>query len=245
MSLGCSLSSDLLEEFPVSIYGRFMSVTEPGEFTASYVPDQINGWNIQMERDAQTETVAQQSKQKLVNPYTDELRYCGGLERVFALSSNEEFLIDRVEFYVYDSILVGSTQMDADDHLYQDTETINLIKNSALSNTKIYAQAGFHNGMIGQWQPNWFNPKLEINGNPFLSTGEAGLGGNNSIADQSIGVPLPHCETFHYRMTSEPIKSVKIYAKCAQYIGDNDTPPTGKLQRYPVLALVFFRLKRN
>lgn len=248
MSLGCTLDSDILEEFPISVYGRYMSCTEPSaSVSANYIANTIDGWNSEMEKSAQTNTVAQITKEHKVNPYSDELRYCGGLDRIFKLQS-EEVLLEKVEFYVYDAILVGSTKTDADGNLFQDPATINLIKNSALSNTKIYAQAGFHNGMIGQWQPNWFNPRFEINGVPWLGTGQAGAGGNNNTADQSIGVPLPHCETFHYRF-NQSINQIRLFAKCAQYIGDNDgtddSPPTGKLQRYPVLALVFFRMKRT
>ena len=244
MSLGCTMDSDLLAEFPISVYGRYMSCTEPqAKPTEAYIPDTIDGWNREMERSAQTTTVAQVTKEHKVNPYSDQLRYCGGLDRMFKLQS-EEVLLEKVEFYVYDSIEVGSTLLDADDQPFQDAATINLIKNSALSNTKIYAQAGFHNGMIGQWQPNWFNPRMEINGVPWLGTGGAGAGGINSTVDQSIGVPLPHCETFHYRF-NQSITNISLYAKAAQYIGNNDNPPTGKLQRYPVLALVYFRMKKG
>lgn len=244
MSLGCTLTDDILQKYPVSVYGRWMSTTQPGnKQTADYVNNTINGWNIGIEQAAQTNTEAQKSKTHEVNPYGDQLRYCGGLEAVFGKPS-ELVLLEKVEFYVYDGILVGSTARDADNELFQNPDTINAIKASASSITKIYAQAAFHNGMIGQWQPNWFNPKLEINGAPYLGTGGAGVGGPNNIADQSIGVPLPHCETFHLEM-NEVISSINIYAKCCQYIGINDDPPTGKLQRYPVLALVYFRLQRR
>lgn len=240
--MSCTLDSDLLQEFPLSYIGIYVSCTQPTiPADPAYIPDQINGWNIQLERDAQTNTVAQQPKSHEVNPYPDELRYVGGCDEVFGLQ-NQEILFDRVEFMVYDSILVGSTAEDADGDPFQDAAVIDAIKASVLSNTKVYAQSTFNNGMIGQWQPNWFRPRLEINNKPFLSTGQNGVSGNNSIADPSIGFPLPHCETFHYR-SRMTINTLRIYAKCAQYIGDNDTPPTGKLQRYPVFCYVHFRMR--
>lgn len=250
MSLDCTLSNELLAKYPLSLYGKWMSTTEPAATQdPAYIPNTVDGWNTEMERSAQTQTVVtapQQSKQHLVNPYGDELRYTGGLERVF--DKPMDFLLERVIFYAYDSIKVGSTLLDADGNPFQDSTTINTIKTSAATNTKVYAQAGFNNGMIGQWQPNGFNPKLEIDGKTWLGAGDPGVGGLNNIADQFIGLPLPHCETFHYEFKKETISKIRIYAKCTQYIGNNDgtsvSPPTGVLQRYPVLAAVFFRLKR-
>lgn len=240
--MSCTLDSDLLQEFPLSYIGIYVSCTQPTiPPDPTYIPNQINGWNIQLERDAQTNTVAQQPKTYDVNPYPDELLYVGGCDEVFRLQ-NTEILLDRVEFHVYDSILVGSTATDADGHLYQDAATIDAIKASAASNTKVYAQATFNNGMIGQWQPNWFRPRMEINSKPFLSTGQTGNSDVNNVAAPSIGFSLPHCEPFHYR-SRMTINTLRLYAKCMQYIGDNDTPPTGKLQRYPVIAYVHFRMR--
>lgn len=250
MNLGCTLSAELLALYPVSMYGVWASSTEPeAEPTPDYIPNTVDGWNTEFERSAQTQLVVtepQQSKTHEINPYSDELRYAGGLERV--LNKQYDVLLERVIFYAFDGIKVGSTLVDADGQPFQDAATINAIKASAATNTKVYAQSGFNNGMIGQWQPNGFKPKMEINEKSWLGAGDPGVGGLNNIADQMLGLPLPHCETFHYQFLNEQVKSIRIWAKCTQYIGDNDgtneTPPTGVLQRYPVVAAVFFRMKR-
>lgn len=244
MSLGCSLSSDILAEFPKSMYGIFFSTTDPNPtLQANYISNDIDGANIAIEQAAQTNSIYQLSKEFQVNPYGDRLRYCGGLQAIFDLGS-EEVLLDRVEFYAYDGILVDSTATDLNGNLFQDPDTINAIKASAANITKIYAQAAFHNGMIGQWQPNGFRPKMEIGDKQLLGDGSAGVGGAAYTSEQQFGCPFPHCETFHKRW-SELISDtdIKIWAKCTQYIGNNDTPATGKLQRYPVMAIVYFRMK--
>ncbi len=245
MSLGCSLSSEILAEFPKSMYGIFMSTTDPeSTLQANYIADNIAGASIAIEQAAQTNSVYQLSKEYKINPYGDRLRYCGGLEAIFGLGS-EQILLDRVEFFAYDGILVGSTAEDADGNLFQTAATINAIKASAATNAKVYAQAGFHNGMIGQWQPNGFRPKMEIGQHQLLGDGSAGVGGVTYTSEQQFGCPFPHCETFHRRWSDiiTDYNDLRIWAKCTQYIGNNDTPETGKLQRYPVMAIVYFRMK--
>jgi len=131
-------------------------------------------------------------------------------------------LLEKVEFYPYDTTLVGATGQD-------DDVTAEVYSSKATND--IYAQSQFRNTILSQnFLPNHFRPTLLINGKSYLR-------GNtpNELpkADLAIGLPLPYC--FERNIEIGKVTDIKLFTAFAQKVG-------AKYLNYPVLAAVTFWL---
>jgi hypothetical protein len=94
-------------------------------------------------------------------------------------------------FQAYDTMTPSGTGQDATTNT---TVTDSVTPGTAgYSSSNAYMQSRFRNAVVGGWQPNWFRPRLLIDGRAvfFRSLDVTSLG--TRAGDLSIGLSLPWC----------------------------------------------------
>lgn len=157
-----------------------------------------------------------------VKPLERKLRAISGLD---AVMQSEKCFLEKIEFFIYDSTSIGASG--------QDDETTAAIYASRATND-VLAQSSYLNAMQPiNFQPNFFRPKLLINGTNYLR-GMNNTGSDAALADIAIGLPLPYC--FERNCEVGKLTNIEITAAYAQKVNT-------KFLNYPILALATFWIK--
>lgn len=191
-ALVCDLSHVRFREDQL-VLARFFSSTDTSrEPSPAHIADTIDGYATEMERLAQsTSTIGTAKLQYDVPtglPYSTRLR---PLSDLAPLTGRANVRLVSVMFQAYDTMLTGGTGQDATTNTtVSDSVTPGT---SGYSSTDGYMQSRFRNSVVGGWQPNWFRPRLLVDGKSvfFRTISVTSLGSH--AGDLSIGLSLPWC----------------------------------------------------
>lgn len=145
-------------------------------------------------------------------------RYLRPISETSILFEAKECYLEKIEFFAYDTtILNGEGQ----------NEETTLALYQSKTTDDAFAQSSYRYSLMPiNFQPNFFRPKMFINGVNLLR----GMAANNK-ADSAIGIPLPYC--YERYLNIGKVNSIEIYAAYAQKINN------GYLN-YPILAIATF-----
>ncbi|HVZ39941.1 MAG TPA: hypothetical protein VHI13_11735 [Candidatus Kapabacteria bacterium] len=191
-ALVCDLSHVSFREDQLIIAKFFSSTDTSREPSPAHIPDTADGYVTEMERLGQsTSTIGTAKLQYDVAsglPYPTRLRPVTDLSPLIGRATVR---LVSVMFQAYDTVIAGGTGQDATTGAtLTDTVTPGT---SGYSSTGSYMQSRFRNSVVGGWQPNWFRPKLLIDGRAvfFRTIAVTSLGSH--AGDLSIGLTLPWC----------------------------------------------------
>ena len=125
-------------------------------------------------------------------------------------------------------------------------DTVNQkIIDSLTSPNWAYNQSGIRYSAIPTHQPNWFRPKVMVNGEDILKgtnstfSGLDGFGVTNHKGAFSIGAALPFDCTPNFRV--ENFRDIVVFGQCYQAIDMSETEtPNYHYQRIPLFAEIDF-----
>jgi hypothetical protein len=172
---------------------KFLSSTDTSRSPSpSHIPSTADGYITELERLAQatpgTGSAQLQYDVGLGLPYSTRLR---PLFDMRPLIGRRNVRLVAMTFQAIDTGVSGGTG--------QDTTTNATIADSitpgsaGYSPNGAYMQSRFRNAVIGGWQPNWFRPRVLVDGRSvfFRTIETTSLG--SSAGDLSIGLTLPWC----------------------------------------------------
>lgn len=242
--MGC-LNPDILRLYPHPVVALFSSTVDPtnsNEFDAAHVADTDLGYHTELEKAGQHAT-APGSVKVLENPYSTRLRPNSMVADLVRLKG-VPCIIESVTFYAIDATVVTPTQMEpVSGNTFQDAVTAAAMITSQSTVMDANVASHFRNGLVGNWQPNWFRPALIINGRNIFGnlagTELAGTAGNrNHKGDLSIGLPLPFSLDLALEYPNG-ISSIEAHGQVVQYVPNSAS--ASKYVRYPVHAVVVIR----
>lgn len=163
--------------------------------------------------------------------YSTRLRPISDISRLY---ERQHVRIIWMAFNAYDTTTTGGTGQDA--------ATLTAISDSLASTNDGYMQSRFRNSVLAGWQPNWFRPRILIDGRPvfFGPLDTTTLG--SRLGDLSIGLTLPYCWRGDMRI-GRINKGIAVYAQAAQRIDLGGG--VERYQRYPVDAEIAFLIDDN
>jgi hypothetical protein len=175
------------------VIARFFSSTDTNLTpSAAHIADTVDGYVTELERLAQatatTGTAKLQYDVGLGLPYSTRLRPISDLQPLIGRGSVR---LISIMFQAYDTMAPSGTGQDATTN---STVTDSVTPGTAgYSSANAYMQSRFRNAVVGGWQPNWFRPRLLIDGRAvfFRSLDVTSLG--TRAGDMSIGLSLPWC----------------------------------------------------
>jgi len=96
-----------------------------------------------------------------------------------------------------------------------------------------WVQSPFRNSLASGWQPNWFRPRLRVNGRDVLfgDAARSAFGSKANVGDESIGFSLPF--SIKWDIWLGRVTELEVFAQVVQKI-DN------KYVRYPVRCEAHF-----
>lgn len=204
--MSCDVSEYILKEYPRTLDLLFISAT------GDSITNTHKGYIAELEKLASATTEPKTRNMRSVRDYSN--------------LAGKPLYVEKIELFPLDTTITGGDGQDAAvlTEIY-DTRTGN----------DIYAQSKFRYAMMPvNWQPNFFNFNVLINGSQSIE----GLDqpAENNIADLSIGTFLPYC--FDVKLELERFRRIELRSRLAQYISGED-----KYQNYPVQAQVSLRVK--
>jgi hypothetical protein len=207
------------------------STMDSTEDPATFIPDSFDGYVDELQELGQGSTApGTTSKANLANnPYSIIQRPLTNFEPVIR---SQNVYLEKIEYYAYDTTISGG--------LGQDPAVVAAIYASRTGDD-IIPQSYFQNGMFPgvNWQPNFFRPSFQIDGEEMLKGLQASQYGNkNNQGDLSIGMPLPACYNIN-KALGKITNGVNSLAQLGQLV---DVGGTNYVQRYPILTIATFRL---
>ena len=206
--MSCNIDAEIIRAYPSQFDLLFIS-TSGDAISNTYI-----GFIEELEKVANATSTPETKVMKSVRSSRDLL--------------NKPIFIQSIEFFPYDTTLIGGSGQD-------DLVTTEIINSK--SGNSIYPQSDYLSAMMPlNWQPNYFNFSFFVNGTQVIE----GLDNPNdlSIADMTIGQPLPYCIEI---MKEVPrFKNFKLTSRYAQYVRGEE-----KYQNYPLLAKVSIRIGRG
>ncbi len=188
--LACDLSHVTFREDQVVI-GRFFSSTDTSPSPSpTHIADATDGYITELARLAQStpDIGSAQLQYGAGAPYSTRLR---PLFDMYPLIGRRNVRMVSISFQAIDTTMAGGTGQDA---ITAATVTGSITPGSAgYSGNEGYMQSRFRNAAVGGWQPNWFRPRLMVDGRSafFRTIGVTSLGTRQG--DMSIGLSLPWC----------------------------------------------------
>ena len=163
-------------------------------------------------------------------PAQSELRPLRDLSEVYRQT---EIFFQDVTYYAIDSIIAGGDSQDADNRAaIRGTVTAAAYER--------YMQSAFINGLLGNWEPNFFNPSVVIRGGGQGGSFDQSSGQYaTSAQDLMIGMEMPYC--MPVMKIFDNIQSIRIYGHIAQYIPTSES--ADKFQMYPIKAVAKLRFR--
>ncbi len=191
-TITCDLSHLTFREDQLVIARFFSSTDTSREPSPGHIPDTVDGYATELERLAQATTTIGTAKLQydVVGglPYSTRLRPLSDLGPLIGRGSVR---LVSIMFQAYETIITGGVGQDAT----TTTTVINSVTpgTTGYSSTDGYMQSRFRNAVVGGWQPNWFRPRIMIDGRPvfFRTIAVTSLG--TRAGDLAIGLSLPWC----------------------------------------------------
>jgi hypothetical protein len=219
--------STIINDYPVAMVARFFSCSSPSAFKVdpTYIANTPDGMWAEMERIG----IARATPDEI----PDELIPVSNLNELYNARRGAGIVLERVEFSVYD---VKRTAAPLSSGI-QVADVNTAITASIATTNNIYIQSTGLNAIPIDWNPNWFNPRVTVNGRNIEGTigntfhpNHAGL---NSLGGYTG-------QTRDYAIYFDSIQSLSVNARCAQRIrtagGDVYYQP------YAVMATITFRI---
>jgi hypothetical protein len=223
----CNVDFEFRRQFPDTVLAMFMSSTEyTAPFTDTHITNEYYGYYNELLATGQASTTGPGTPTLQASPYPTLLRPVTDLNPIY---SAQRVFLESLEYYAYDPTLTGAAGQEA--------AVISAIYASKATDDA-YLQSFYRNGLIANFQPNFFRPIFSIDDqNVFTGIQSSNFGNKNNKGDLSIGLPLNKCFEF-YRDYSK-VKRIRAYGGCSQIV---DVSGTKYYQRYPILCLATFWL---
>lgn len=201
---------------------RLISTTQTGDLTSSYIANNFTSYLEELEKLGNAIQITGGLDPR-ENPYPSKLR---PLDKFDDLNKSKHVLINSINFFAIDTTKIGSVNQNS---------TVNsAIVTSASSLLNKYAYAGVFGAVLPSFNPNFFRPKVIINGENILDFDLTSLGVNDNQGDLSMGATLPfNIEPNHY--FADGVQSINIKGSCVQLI---ETGGNTYAKRYPVICEV-------
>jgi len=234
--ISCDLSHIQCDERRVVLTKWFSSTDTTRAFDPNHVGNTTDGMWPEIERLGQAATdvgsgVVQYSTAGDGLPYSTRLRPVSDISRLY---ERQHVRMIWMVFHAYDTTVTGGTG--------QDSATLTAITDSLASANGSYMQSRFRNAVVSGWQPNWFRPKVLIDGRPILFGPLDTTTLGSRLGDLSIGLTLPYCWRGDMRI-GRINKGVAVYAQAAQRIDLG--AGVVRYQRYAIDAEIAFLIDDN
>lgn len=204
--MSCQIADEIIREYPRQFDLLFISTS--GET----IPNDLTGFMAEIEKVANATPTPEVKKMKAVRSYKD--------------LKQKPIYVESIEFFPYDTTRNGGAGQDPD---------VNAEIIGSRTGTDIYPQSLYRNAMMPlNWQPNFFNFTFLVNGSQLVEGLDNGF--DLSIADLTIGQPMPYCIQVCHKV--DRLQSIDLSSRFAQYIAGEE-----KYQNYPLLAKLSIRVK--
>lgn len=229
-------TEEIYREYPQQVPVIFMSTVDGGTpLSTGAVTSSLVGYVNEMGKLGQDSTGIGSGPVDNPNPYSPRLRPVSDFQKMFRQT---QVYLTNIEFSAFDCLNTN------DSSGYQVAATNTAILSFTPGSEKPYAQSTYLNGLVPNWQPNWFRPIVRINGKDIVEVGNTHfLSGTNNTehheGDGSIG--LRHDTCFDVYQAFKEIKDIDIRAQVVQYIGQSTD--SRKYKRYGVHCVMNFRRK--
>lgn len=175
------------------VIAKFFSSTDTNrDQSTAHIGNTTDGYVVELDRLAQATpdvgTAQLQYNPGTGLPYSTRLRPLSDLR---SLIGRRNVRLISIVFQAYDMMTLGGTGQDATTN---STVTNSVTPGSpGYSPNNAYMQSRFRGAVVGGWQPNWFRPRIQVDGRSiFLRTMEVTNLGTRK-GDLSIGLTLPWC----------------------------------------------------
>jgi len=219
--------STIINDYPVAMVARFFSCSNPSAYRTnpSFIANSSDGFWNELERVG----IAQTAPENI----PDELVPISSLDELFNVRRGAGIVLERIEFSVYDVKRTEATLSTG----IQVPDVNTAITNSIGTTNNIYVQTTGLNAIPVDWNPNWFNPRVIVNGRNIEGT----IGNTfhpNNLGLNSIGGYTG--QSRDYAIYFDSIQSLSVNARCAQRV----RTAAGAIyyQPYAVMATITFRL---
>lgn len=215
------------------VVARFISTTETNQDqTAAHIGALSTSYLLELEKLGQG-NAAPGSPKITAAPYSTRLRPLSSHRRIYDAL---QVTLNRIEFHALDTTLAGSA--------YQDATTLAAITDSvtpgsaSYSVNDAYMQSRFRNAHIGGWQPNFFRPRLLVNGASVLFNDlhSSYWDDDTHLGDSSIGLDIPCCVEGSILLGR--VKTLDVFAQAGQIVGS-------VIQRYPILCTMYLTINNR
>jgi len=219
--------STIINDYPVALVARFMSCSDPNAYRTQgtfIAPTHDGYWN-------ELEKIGVAKSDPELIP--DELVPITSMDELYNIRRGAGIVLERIEFSVFDVKRTEATLSTG----IQVADVNTAITNSIGSQNNIYVQATGLHAILVDWTPNWFNPRVIVNGQSIEGT----IGNTyhpNHPALKSIGGYTG--QSRDYAIYFDSIQSLSVTARCAQRI--RTAGGAILYQPYAVMANVTFRL---
>ncbi len=188
--------------------------------TDTYITNATDGYLTRFEALGQA-SAAPGSMSLTADPYSTRLRPVTDLQRLYDAAS--VWLLS-MRFEAFDVL--------AQDSAIQDAATLAALATSA-GTDDAYVQSPYRNSLACGWQPNWFRPRLRVNGRDVLfpDASRSAFGAKSNSGDLSIGLSVPF--SIKWDVWLGKVTELEVFAQVVQKVAS-------KYVRYPVRAEAHF-----
>lgn len=200
------LNDIIIADYPRAVTARFFSCSDPTQFARNqnYIQNDNDGFFDELERIGIAQTspnLIPESLVSITNP--------GDL---IGQKASGGIVLKNISFTVYDvkrtSALISTGIQNADVNT--------AITTSIGTQNNIYVQTPGLNAVPVSWQPNWFNPRVVVNGKQVFGTITNTAYNTTHLGLQSVGTDINIDRD--YAIWFPSITSVEVYARCCQRI---------------------------
>lgn len=219
--------TSIINDFPVALVARYFSSANPTAYNtqASYIANTPDGFWSELEKIGVART----------SPYDipDELVPVSSINEVLNARRIGGIVLERIEFTVYDVKRTEATLSTG----IQVADVNTAITASIGTQNNIYVQSTGLHAIPVDWNPNWFNPRVTINGQSIEGT-IANTYHPAHLGLESIGGYTG--QSRDYAIYFDSIRDLRVSARCAQRI----RTASGQIyyQPYAVMCSITFRL---
>lgn len=221
------LDDAILRNYPVRRAVRFFSSSNPtaAKTSESHIANTHDGFWDELEKIG-----IAQSDPTLI---PEELVPIDSLEDIKSIRRSGGIVLDKIRFTIFDvkrtdPLISTGNQVAA----------VNAALTTSIANqNNVYVQSAGLNAVPVDWQPNWFRPRVILNGKQvFGSTERTYRAGNLGYA--SIGGVTTVEE--EYAIYQDSVQELSVYARACQRI--RTAAPAIMYQPYAVMCEVVFRM---
>lgn len=200
------LNDIIIADYPRAVTARFFSCSDPTAYTTNqnYIANDNDGFWDELEKIGIAVTDPSLIPEQLVS--------ITSMSDLLGQKASGGIVLKNINFTVYDVKRTSAVLSSG----IQNADVNNALTASIATQNNIYVQTPGLNAVPVSWQPNWFNPRVKVNGkqvfgtitNNYYNTAHAGLAsvGTDVNIDRDYAIYFPS------------IDSVEVYARCCQRI---------------------------